>query len=107
MKAISYSEYGGADVLEYGERPDPTVGPGSVLVKVRAAAVNPVDRKAREGYLDSVLDAVFPMIPGWEQGIVTVHTDRPFPLERAADAYRLNEEGRTRGKTVVTVDRDS
>ncbi|MEE1838557.1 hypothetical protein PUR30_01950, partial [Streptomyces sp. JV190] len=38
MKAISYSAYGGADVLEYGERPDPKVGPDTVLVKVRAAA---------------------------------------------------------------------
>lgn len=47
MKAISYSRYGGAEVLEYGERPDPKVGPDSVLVKVRAAAVNPVDWKAR------------------------------------------------------------
>ncbi len=41
-----------------------------------------------------------------ERGIVTVHVDRVFPLERAADAYRLNEEGRTRGKIVVTVDWD-
>lgn len=48
MKAISYSRFGGADVLEYGERPDPKVGPDTVLVKVRAAAVNPVDRVARE-----------------------------------------------------------
>ncbi|MGW3933684.1 zinc-binding dehydrogenase, partial [Streptomyces microflavus] len=39
-----------------------------------------------------------------EQGIVTVHVDRVFPLEQAADAYRLNQEGRTRGKIVVTVD---
>ncbi|MGW1105471.1 NADP-dependent oxidoreductase [Streptomyces sp. NPDC002540] len=72
MKAISYSSYGGADVLEYGERPDPKVGPGTVLVKVRAAAVNPVDWKAREGHLDSGLDAVFPVIPGWDVSGVVV-----------------------------------
>ncbi|GGT23075.1 hypothetical protein GCM10010207_23010 [Streptomyces atratus] len=41
------------------------------------------------------------------QGIVTVHPDRVFPLERAADASRLNEQGRTRGKIVVTVPRDT
>ncbi|MFJ9681357.1 NADP-dependent oxidoreductase [Streptomyces sp. NPDC101194] len=72
MKAISYSGYGGADVLEYGERPDPKVGPDTVLVKVRAAAVNPVDWKAREGHLDSGLDAVFPVIPGWDVSGVVV-----------------------------------
>lgn len=72
MKAISYSRYGGADVLEYGERPDPTVGPDSVLVKVRAAAVNPVDWKAREGYLQSGLEAVFPVVPGWDVSGVVV-----------------------------------
>ncbi len=72
MKAISYSAYGSADVLEYGERPDPTVGPDSVLVKVRAAAVNPVDWKAREGYLRKALDAVFPVIPGWDVSGVVV-----------------------------------
>ncbi|MFJ8113032.1 NADP-dependent oxidoreductase [Streptomyces sp. NPDC096132] len=72
MKAISYSRYGGPDVLEFGEVRDPKVGPDSVLVKVRAAAVNPVDWKAREGYLDSVLDAVFPVIPGWDVAGVVV-----------------------------------
>ncbi|MFF7338524.1 NADP-dependent oxidoreductase [Streptomyces sp. NPDC008163] len=72
MKAISYSRFGDEDVLEYGERPDPKVGPDTVLVKVRAAAVNPVDRAAREGKLDSVLDTVFPVIPGWDVSGVVV-----------------------------------
>ena len=72
MKAISYSGYGGPEVLEYGERADPQVGPDAVLVKVRAAAVNPVDWKAREGYRDPVLDAVFPVIPGWDVSGVVV-----------------------------------
>ncbi|GAA3006776.1 NADP-dependent oxidoreductase [Kitasatospora albolonga] len=66
MKAITYRAYGGADVLEYGEVPTPKVGPDAVLVKVRAAAVNPVDWKIQAGYLDGFLDAVFPVIPGWD-----------------------------------------
>src|SRR5690606_38883075 len=72
MKAISYSRYGGPEVLELGEVRDPKVGPDSVLVKVRAAAVNPVDWKCREGYLDGILDAVFPVIPGWDVSGVVV-----------------------------------
>jgi NADPH:quinone reductase-like Zn-dependent oxidoreductase len=76
MKAISYRRYGGPEVLEYGEVPDPKVGPDTVLVKVRASAVNPVDWKCREGYLDAVLDPVFPVVPGWDLAGVVV---RPGP----------------------------
>ncbi|MFF9363346.1 NADP-dependent oxidoreductase [Streptomyces griseoluteus] len=72
MKAISYSRYGGPEVLEYGEVRDPKVGPDTVLVKVLAAAVNPVDWKCREGHLDSVLDAVFPVVTGWDVSGVVV-----------------------------------
>ncbi|MEW2254431.1 NADP-dependent oxidoreductase [Streptomyces sp. NPDC047869] len=79
MKAISYSRYGGPEVLEYGEADDPKVGPDSVLVKVRAAAVNPVDWKCREGYLDQILDAVFPVIPGWDVSGVVVRPGASVP----------------------------
>ncbi|MFF6792670.1 NADP-dependent oxidoreductase [Streptomyces filamentosus] len=72
MKAISYRRYGGPEVLEYGELPDPKVGPDEVLVKVRAAAVNPVDWKAQAGYLDGMIDAVFPVVPGWDVSGVVV-----------------------------------
>ncbi|MEU4996483.1 NADP-dependent oxidoreductase [Streptomyces sp. NPDC021622] len=71
MKAVSYRAFGGADVLEYGELPDPRLGPDSVLVRVKAAAVNPVDWKAREGYLGTLIDPVFPVVPGWDMaGVV-------------------------------------
>ncbi|WP_406150413.1 NADP-dependent oxidoreductase [Streptomyces sp. NBC_01012] len=86
MKAISYSGYGPADVLEYGERPDPKVGPDSVLVKVRAAAVNPVDWKAREGYLQAGLEAVFPVIPGWDVSGVVVQPGA------AVDEFAVGDE---------------
>ncbi|MEU6736763.1 NADP-dependent oxidoreductase [Streptomyces physcomitrii] len=72
MRAISYRSFGGPEVLEYGECEDPKVGPDSVLVRVCAAGVNPVDWKCREGGLDRLLDAVFPVIPGWDvSGVVT------------------------------------
>lgn len=66
MKAITYNSYGNPDVLEYGEQPMPKVGPGMVLVKVKAAAVNPVDWKIMAGGLDAVMDMQFPAIPGWD-----------------------------------------
>ncbi|WP_309134725.1 NADP-dependent oxidoreductase [Cellulomonas sp.] len=66
MRAITYSRYGGPDVLELTEQPTPKVGPDSVLVRVRAASVNPVDWKLRAGYLDQVMDVTFPVVPGWD-----------------------------------------
>ncbi len=66
MRAIAYSKYGHSDVLELVDLPVPKVGPDSVLVAVRAASVNPVDWKVREGYLDGLMDVTFPVVPGWD-----------------------------------------
>ncbi|WP_199925898.1 NADP-dependent oxidoreductase [Streptomyces sp. NRRL S-495] len=66
MKAIAIHRYGGPEVVEYTDLPDPKVGPDSVLVQVRAAGVNPVDWKVREGLLDGLLDAHFPLVMGWD-----------------------------------------
>ncbi|HEY3867317.1 MAG TPA: NAD(P)-dependent alcohol dehydrogenase [Actinocrinis sp.] len=43
MKAIRYHAYGSPDVLEYVDVGEPVAGDGEVLVRVRAAAVNPLD----------------------------------------------------------------
>ncbi|KUP98405.1 NADP-dependent oxidoreductase [Thermobifida cellulosilytica] len=66
MRAVVYDSYGGPDLLRTAELPEPKVGPDSVLVRVRAAAVNPVDWKIREGRMDRLLDVFFPAIPGWD-----------------------------------------
>ncbi|RST15452.1 NADP-dependent oxidoreductase [Streptomyces sp. WAC05374] len=79
MKAISYRHYGGPEVLAFGDHPDPKVGPDKVLVEVRAAAVSPVDVKAQAGYLDTVLDAVFPVVPGWDVSGVVVQPGVSVP----------------------------
>ncbi|WP_238419620.1 NADP-dependent oxidoreductase [Gordonia sp. 'Campus'] len=66
MRAITYDRFGGADVLKLTDLPTPKVGPDSVLIRVRASSVNPVDWKVREGYLAEIMDTVFPVIPGWD-----------------------------------------
>ncbi|HCS56450.1 MAG TPA: alcohol dehydrogenase [Gordonia polyisoprenivorans] len=66
MRAITYDRFGGSDVLTLRDLPTPHVGPDSVLVRVRASSVNPVDWKVRQGYLAEVLDTVFPVVPGWD-----------------------------------------
>jgi NADPH:quinone reductase len=49
MKAIRAHEFGGPDVLRMEDLPDPTPGVGEVLVRIRAAGVNPVDTYIRTG----------------------------------------------------------
>ncbi|MEY9210627.1 NADP-dependent oxidoreductase [Thermobifida halotolerans] len=66
MRAVVYDSYGGPELLRTADVPEPKVGPDSVLVRVRAAAVNPVDWKIREGYMDELVDVFFPVIPGWD-----------------------------------------
>ncbi|MEO6942856.1 MAG: NADP-dependent oxidoreductase [Terrimesophilobacter sp.] len=66
MQAMTYSTYGGVEVLERREIPVPKVGPGCVLIRVKAAGVNPVDWKIMSGGLDRLMDVTFPVIPGWD-----------------------------------------
>ena len=67
MRAATYSAYAADNsLLTVGEVPDPKVGPGQVLIEVRAAGVNPVDWKVMAGGLDGMMDTVFPVIPGWD-----------------------------------------
>ena len=49
MKAVWYEQNGGAEVLQYGEMPDPQPGQGEVLVRVATSGVNPSDWKRRQG----------------------------------------------------------
>jgi NADPH:quinone reductase-like Zn-dependent oxidoreductase len=49
-KAYAYTAFGGPDVETFLDLPIPSPGPGEVLIRVRAAGVNPVDWKKRTGY---------------------------------------------------------
>ncbi|MET8472117.1 NADP-dependent oxidoreductase [Streptomyces sp. NPDC006422] len=49
MKKVSFAEFGGPDVLHLIDAEDPHAGPGRIRIAVRAAGVNPVDWRLREG----------------------------------------------------------
>ncbi|AIV35451.1 NADP-dependent oxidoreductase [Streptomyces sp. CCM_MD2014] len=49
MKKVSFAEFGGPDVLQLVDAEEPRPGPGQIRVAVRAAGVNPVDWRIREG----------------------------------------------------------
>ncbi|HEX2525457.1 MAG TPA: NADP-dependent oxidoreductase [Geminicoccus sp.] len=76
---MTFDRYGGPDVLRLVDLPVPKVGPGEIRIRVRSAAVNPVDWKIMAGGLDSLMQAYFPVIPGWDvAGVVdAVGPDTP------------------------------
>jgi NADPH:quinone reductase-like Zn-dependent oxidoreductase len=64
MKAVRIHEYGGPNVLKYEDAPIPDIGPDGVLIRVRAAGVNPVDWKIRKGLMTAVRPLHFPAVVG-------------------------------------------
>jgi NADPH:quinone reductase-like Zn-dependent oxidoreductase len=64
MKAVVIDGYGGSDVLHVREVATPVAHPGEVLIRVRAAGVNPVDWKIRRGDIRPFVPRRFPFIPG-------------------------------------------
>ncbi len=60
MRAVRFDEYGGLDVLEVRDVERPQPGPGHVLVRVRAAGINPGEASIREGRLHALYPATFP-----------------------------------------------
>ncbi|MGA7991079.1 MAG: NADP-dependent oxidoreductase [Thermoanaerobaculia bacterium] len=62
MKALAIRRYKAP--MEMMERPRPEPGPGDLLVRVRAASVNPVDHKIRDGGVQVLVSYAFPLILG-------------------------------------------
>ena len=60
MKAVRFDEYGPVEVLDVRDVPVPEPGRGEVLVRVRAAGINPGEAKIREGALHDLWPAKFP-----------------------------------------------
>jgi NADPH:quinone reductase-like Zn-dependent oxidoreductase len=59
-KAVRFEEYGGIDVLRVAEVPVPEPGAGQVLIRVRAASINPGEAKIRDGLMAELFPATFP-----------------------------------------------
>ncbi|MFF3541469.1 NADP-dependent oxidoreductase [Streptomyces platensis] len=64
--AITFTEYGGPEVLTLSRVATPEPGPGQVRIRVRAAAVNPIDLRIRAGIMQGVFPVAFPVVPGWD-----------------------------------------
>jgi NADPH:quinone reductase-like Zn-dependent oxidoreductase len=78
MKRISYNEFGGPEVLHVAEVEEPHAGPHQVRIAVRAAGVNPVDWRIREGTFEVARTAE--------------HGSTPFPAGCGQDASGVVDE---------------
>lgn len=59
-RAVRFEEYGDVDVLDVVEVEDPVAGDGELLVRVRAAGINPGEAKIRQGDMHAMFPATFP-----------------------------------------------
>jgi NADPH2:quinone reductase len=62
MKAIAVDAYGATPVVK--ELPKPTAGHGQVLIRIRAAGMNPMDRAIANGGWKDLMPATFPLVLG-------------------------------------------
>jgi NADPH:quinone reductase-like Zn-dependent oxidoreductase len=71
VRAIAANRYGDNRGLNVADVEDPKLGPDTIIVRTRAAGLNPVDWKVLQGYLDGLFPVHFPLVPCWDlAGIV-------------------------------------
>lgn len=85
MRAITYSAFGGADVLTLTDIKEPHIGPDVVVIETRAVGLNPVDWKVRQGYLEGAIDTRFPAVPAWDVAGVVVKAGLDTPEFKVGD----------------------
>ncbi|KAH9328519.1 hypothetical protein KI387_000627, partial [Taxus chinensis] len=87
QKAWFYNEYGSSNVLQFGDLPVPTAGPEEILVKVRAAALNPLDFKLRAGVFPHNM---FPVVPSCDVcGVVEEVGEGVTKFKKGDEVYGL------------------
>ncbi len=86
MKALVYRDFGGNDRFEITEVDRPHNGPDTLVVRVVAAGLNPVDYKVREGYLRGAIDTLLPAVPGWDVAGIVEQTGLDTPEFAVGDA---------------------
>ena len=67
MKSAQITRYGNTkEVIEIKQTSTPNLSTGKVLVKVKAAGINPIDWKISEGYMQQIMPIEFPATLGWD-----------------------------------------
>lgn len=95
MKAVLMHGYGGPEVLEYADAPDPVAKTGEIVVDIHAISLNPADWKVREGLRKNDVKARFPHILGRDfSGVVRETGDGVSDFQAGDPVFAVNEQGR-------------
>ena len=98
MKAVSFDRFGGPEVLEIVDLPDPHPGRGEVRIAVRAAGINPSDWKKRQGLMDEEL----PQTMGYEAaGIVDELGEGVTDVAVGHRVFGLSDKGAAQAELAV------
>jgi len=90
MKSVQMNGYGSSEVIQINQNAtepnDPSTG--RVLVKVKAAGINPFDWKIREGYMQQMIPLKFPSTPGGDfSGVVEKVGDQVSGIQQGDEVY--------------------
>lgn len=87
-QAAYYDQFGGIDQIKIGPIDLPEPSEGEVVLKVKAAGINPVDAVVREGKFEAVVPAQFPVVPGWDvAGVVEKNGPGASRFAEGAEVY--------------------
>jgi NADPH:quinone reductase-like Zn-dependent oxidoreductase len=101
MRAARFSRFGGPEVLEIVDLPDPHPGPGQVRIALRAAGVNASDWKKREGLMDQEL----PQTMGYEAaGIVDERGEGVTNVAIGDPVFGFSADGAAQAELAVLSD---
>jgi NADPH:quinone reductase-like Zn-dependent oxidoreductase len=92
MKAAYIEKFGGPEVLTYGDLPDPSAGPGQVVVDTHAASINAADWKVCAGEYNN---PKFPLVLGRDfSGVVSALGEGVRDLRVGDEVFGVLEAGR-------------
>jgi alcohol dehydrogenase len=97
MKAVVATRYGGPEVLALVDREEPSVGPRDVLIDVRAASLNPIDFKIRDGKVKLVLRLKPPVALGCDVAGVVAAAGPDAKFAVGDEVYARLEKDRMGG----------
>src|SRR5437868_155733 len=86
MKAIQYKAFGNSNVIEVVEIPQPEINnENEVLIQVKAASVNPLDIKLRNGIMQQTRPVSLPFVPGADVAGIVIATGEKVTQFKAGD----------------------
>jgi NADPH:quinone reductase-like Zn-dependent oxidoreductase len=90
MQAIQAQDYGGPEVLALKQAPRPEPNPDQVLIRLKAAGVNPADWKYRAGFYKQFMPLEFPWTPGLDgSGVVEAVGANVISLKKGDEVYGI------------------